>query len=113
MFIRHEEKIQHKQPVQLDLFEPYEYGYTFKVIVTNKTLGAEKLVAYHNGRGSQEGLFAELKLQNALAYVPTRTWTGNKVYMLCAILAHNLCRDLQTGCPPGYANLGASAQWPA
>jgi len=95
VFIRHEEKIQHKQPVQLDLFEPYEYGYTFKVIVTNKTLGAEKLVAYHNGRGSQEGLFAELKSQNALAYVPTRTWTGNKVYMLCAILAHNLCRELQ------------------
>lgn len=95
VFMRHTEKIQNKKTVQLDLFEPFECGYTFKVIVTNKTLSAERLVAYHNGRGAQEGLFAELKSQNALAYVPTRTWLGNKVYMLSAILAHNVCRDLQ------------------
>lgn len=95
VFIRQLEKVQHKEPVQLDLFVPYEYGYTFKVIVTNKSLGASRLVQYHNGRGSQEGLFAELKSQNALAYVPTRTWLGNKVYLLAAVMAHNLCRDLQ------------------
>lgn len=94
VFIRQLEKIQHKEPVQLDLFTPYEYGYTFKVIITNKTRSAGKLMAYHNGRGSQEGLFAELKSQNALAYVPTRTWRGNQVYMLSAVLAHNLTREL-------------------
>ena len=51
-------------------------------------------MAYHNGRGSQEGIFAELKSQNALAYVPTRTWRGNQVYMLSAVLAYNLAREL-------------------
>ncbi len=95
VFIRQLEKVQNKEPVQLDLFTPYEWGYTFKVIVTNKTLGAKTLMAYHNGRGSQEGLFAELKSQNALSYVPTRTWLGNQVFMLSAILAHNLSRELQ------------------
>lgn len=33
-------KKQQKDPVQLDLFEPYVYGFEFKVIVTNKLLGA-------------------------------------------------------------------------
>ena len=67
------------QAVQLDLFIPYEYGYTFKVVLTNEKLTAAKVVALHNGRGSQEGLFAELKSQNALSYVPTRTWYADQV----------------------------------
>jgi hypothetical protein len=95
VFIRQIDKIQYKEPVQLDLFTPYEYGHTFKVIITNKTLGAGHLMAYHNGRGSQEGIFAELKSHNALSYVPTRTWRGNQVYRLSAVLAHNLARELQ------------------
>ena len=76
VFIRQLEKVQHKEPVQLDLFTPYEYGYTFKVIITNKPLSAGKLMAYHNGRGSQEGVFAELKSQNAQAYVPHEPGEG-------------------------------------
>jgi len=28
-------------------------------------------------------------------YIPTRTWEGNKVYMLSSILAHNVSRELQ------------------
>jgi hypothetical protein len=27
--------------------------------------------------------------------VPTRTWRGNQVYLLSAVLAHNLSRELQ------------------
>jgi hypothetical protein len=42
VFIRQQEKTQHKEPVQLDLFTPYEYGYTFKVIITHKTLSVGK-----------------------------------------------------------------------
>ena len=56
LFIRTRAKKQRKGPVQLDLFVPHEYGYEFKVIVTNKTLCAERVTAYHEGRGSQEGL---------------------------------------------------------
>jgi len=41
-----------RSQIQLDLFVPYEYGYDFKVIVTNKRIHARKLLAYHNGRGA-------------------------------------------------------------
>jgi hypothetical protein len=44
---------------------------------------------------SQEGIFAELKSDNALGYVPTRTWVGNQIYLLSVLLAHNLGRELQ------------------
>jgi hypothetical protein len=36
-----------------------------------------------------------LKSNNALSYVPTRTWRGNQVYMWSAVMAHNLSRELQ------------------
>jgi hypothetical protein len=50
-------------PVQLDLFVPQQTGYEFKVIATNKTVSPATILAFHNGRGAQEGLFAQLKTQ--------------------------------------------------
>ena len=93
--IRQRNRVQHKEAVQLDLFVPYEYGYDFKVIVTNKRVSAKKVLAYHNGRGAQEGLFAELKSQAQMDYVPTQRLAGNQVYVLAAMLAHNLNREMQ------------------
>jgi hypothetical protein len=52
-------------------------------------------LAFHNGRGSQEGIFAELKSQAQMDYIPTRRQAGNQVYLLAAILAHNLSREMQ------------------
>lgn len=98
--IRKTVSIRRKGPVQLDLFEPHQTGYDFKVIVTNKKLGPAALAAFHEGRGSQEGLFAELKSDNAMGYVPTRTWRGNRIYLLAAILSHNLNRELQMQIDP-------------
>jgi hypothetical protein len=95
LFVRTRNRKQFKEPVQLDLFVPYEYGHDFKVIVSNKDLGAKSLLAFHNGRGTQEGLFAELKSQTQLEYVPTRRLVGNQVYVLSAMIAHNLNRELQ------------------
>lgn len=95
IFVRQHVKEQYKKVVQLDLFIPYVYGYEFKVVITNKKLSAGKAVSFHNGRGSQEGLFAELKSQNQMAYIPSSTWNGNQVYLTSAILAHNLSRELQ------------------
>ena len=95
VFIRTRNRKQYKEPVQLDLFIPYEYGYDFKVIVTNKRLGARKVLSYHNGRGAQEGTFAELKSQTQLDYIPTRRQAGNRVFVLAAMLAHNLNREMQ------------------
>jgi len=93
--IRQRSRKQHKEPVQLNLFIPYEYGYDFKVIITNKQFSAKKVLTYHNGRGAQEGLFAELKSQTQMDYVPTRNRAGNQVYLISAMLAHNLNREMQ------------------
>jgi hypothetical protein len=95
LFIRTEVTVQQKGPIQLDMFEPQEHGYEFKVIVTNKKISARKVVKYHEGRGYQENIFAELKSQGAMDYVPVKTWIGNKIYLLCNLLAHNLVRELQ------------------
>ena len=77
---------------------PYEYGYDFKVIVTNKPMSAKKTLSFHNGRGAQEGVFAELKSQTQMDYVPTRGKAGNQVYLLWAVLAHDLNREMQMLC---------------
>ena len=95
LFIRKRVHRQHKEPLQLDLFVPHEQGYDFKVIVTNKRLSAKRIVAFHEGRGSQEGIFAELKTHCQMDYVPVTTRVGNQPFMFSAILAHNLGRELQ------------------
>ncbi|MGB5678816.1 MAG: IS1380 family transposase [Gammaproteobacteria bacterium] len=98
VFVRNQNRQQYKGAVQLDLFIPYAYGYDFKVIITNKHLSAKKALRFHNGRGAQEGVFAELKSQTQMDYVPTRRKAGNQVYLLSAVLAHNLNRELQMLC---------------
>jgi hypothetical protein len=95
VFVRKKVKQQQKGPVQLDLFIPYEYGYQFKVIVTNKQVSAKKLLAFHNGRGSQEGILGELKSQVQADYVPVRGWLGNRIWLLAGMLAHNVVREMQ------------------
>lgn len=95
VFLRHKVQQQHKEPVQIDLFIPHQWGYDFTVILTNKRTRMKKVVAFHNGRGAQENLFGELKSQCQMDYVPVRTLAGNQTYLLCAILAHNLARELQ------------------
>jgi hypothetical protein len=100
IFIRKQVRCQDKAPVQLDLFRPTEYGYDFKVIVTNKRASPRKVVAFHEGRGSQEGIFAELKSHCQMDYVPVTTRAGNQLYMFAGILAHNLTRELQMQVTP-------------
>ena len=95
IFIQKHVRRQNKAPIQLDLFEPVEYGCEFKVIVTNKRISPRKVVLFHEGRGSQEGIFAELKTHCQMGYVPVNTRVGNQLYMFAGILAHNLTRELQ------------------
>ena len=88
-------------PLQLDLFVPQQTGYEFKVIATNKTVSPATILAFHNGRGAQEGLFAQLKTQCQLDYVPCRRLVGNQLFLHAGVLAHNLGRELQmTARPP-------------
>lgn len=95
LFVRKRTAIRDKGPVQLDLFVPQQNGCEFKVLVTNKTIRAKEVISYHNGRGAQEGVFAELKSHGQLDYVPTQTLAGNQIFLLSAALAHNLNRELQ------------------
>ena len=95
IFIKKQVICQDKSPIQLDLFKPIEYGYEFKVIVTNRKIKPRKVVLFHEGRGSQEGIFSELKTHCQMDYVPVKTRVGNQLYMFAGILAHNLTRELQ------------------
>ena len=100
LVVRTRTPIRQRGPVQLDLFVPHAYGYEFKVVVTNKQTQARSIVAFHNGRGAQEAIFAELKSQGQLGYVLSRGWIANQVFLLANVLAHNLCRELQMAVRP-------------
>jgi hypothetical protein len=95
VFIRTCKRRQYKEPVQLDVFIPYEYGYDSKVIITNMRLSAKKVMNFHNGRGAQKGMFAEFNSQTQMDYIPTCRQAGNLVYRLSAMLTHNLNREMQ------------------
>jgi hypothetical protein len=95
VFIRTRSKKQLKGPLQLDLFIPHEYGYEFKVIITNKTLRPKRITAYHEGRGSQESIFGELKSHCYQDYIPVRSLHGNQTYLLAGLFAYNLVRELE------------------
>lgn len=105
LFVRTCARKQHKGPVQLDLFIPYEYGYEFKVILTNKPVAAPTVLRYHNGRGSQEGIFGELKSNCQMDYIPVRRRCGNQLYLLASLFAHNLTRELQMQLSPPQRGL--------
>ncbi len=113
VIFRHRVKKPRKGPIQLDLFEPLEPEYEYKVVMTNKKVSARALLEYHNGRGSQESVFAELKTGLNLDYIPTRRLVPNQAYLLCAVLAHNMGRHLQMiARPPSRnTNLRRAALW--
>jgi len=95
IFTRKKTKKQHKGPMQLHLFEPRDFNYDYKVIVTNKPESTKTVVLFHNGRGSQEALFGDAKNDAALDAIATKRLAGNQIYTLCAMMAHNLSRELQ------------------
>jgi len=113
VFICTETKKQSKEPVQLDLFEPVESGMDFKVIVTNKKGGTASVVKYHEGRGYQEKIFGEVKSQLPMGYIPCRRRMANEMYMQCAVLTHNLGRELQMSVEPRRLSPGVkrTAMW--
>jgi Transposase DDE domain group 1 len=90
----------------LHLFEPKDLHFDYKVIVTNKTESARSVVLFHNGRGSQEMIFGEAKTDVALDVLPSRRLVGNQIFTLCAMMAHNMCREIQMlACPPAPRSL--------
>ena len=95
LILRHRVPLLQREPLQLDLFRPSQRGYEFKTVLTNKSGSARRILLFHNGRSSQENGFSELKGQSQMNYVPTKRLAGNQLYLLCALQAHNLYRELQ------------------
>lgn len=95
LVIRQEVMQQRKGELQLDLFEPRSWQYEYKVIVSNKKVTAKAVTRYHEGRGSQEGIFGELKTDVAMGHIPVRTRNGNQAYLIAGLMGHNLLRELQ------------------
>jgi len=95
IFTRRKSQKQRKGPLQLDLFEPRDFNFDYKVMVTNKKESAKSVVLFHNGRGSQEAIFGDAKSDVALNVIPCRRLVANQVFTLCAMMAHNLSRGIQ------------------
>jgi hypothetical protein len=95
IFTRKKNKKQRKGPLQLQLFEPVDFNYDYKVIVTNKSESTKNVVLFHNGRGSQEAIFGDAKNDTALDIVPCRRLAANQVFTISAMMAHNLSREVQ------------------
>lgn len=106
IFIRQRVRLQRKGPIQLDLFVLTDEKYEYKVIVTNKRTSARNILLFHNGRGSQEGTLGELKSDVGIGYLPCRKLVANQHYMVAAILAHTLTRELQMVTTHRHQGLG-------
>ena len=113
LFVRRKVRRQVKGALQLDLFEPREIDHDYRVVVTNKMGSAHSVLLFHYGRGTQEGIFAESKQQVGLDLIPTRRLLGNQMVTLCAMMAHNLGREMQMLAQPRarYARAKRPAAW--
>lgn len=113
VFTRKKNKKQRKGPLQLKLFEPVDFDYDYKVIVTNKTESAKSVVLFHNGRGSQEAIFGDAMTDTALDVIPCRRLAANQVFMVSAMLTHNLSREIQMLAQPAAPRATAkrAAAW--
>lgn len=98
--IRRKHPVRRKGPLQLDLFEPVDHDFQYKVVVTNKRIGAASILKFFNGRGIHEQLFGEAKQHASLDYVPCRRLIPNQIYVVSSMLAHNLSRELQIRAEP-------------
>ena len=111
IFIRKRAQKQRKGPIQLHLFEPRDFNFEYKVVVTNKTESAKSVVVFHNGRGAQEAIFGNAKKDAGLDVIPTKRLVGNQVFTICSMMAHNLSREIQMLAAP--ASLRARPKRPA
>ncbi len=78
-----------KGPLQLDLFEPVDLKYQYKVVVTNKMESAKAVVLFHNGRGSQEATFGNVKNDTALSVIPCKRLVANQVFTIPSLFARH------------------------
>jgi len=80
---------------QLDLFTPNDGVYEYSVIMSNKTISADKILDFFNGRCAMEHQIGELKGEFAFDVVPTKSYQGNSAHQNISLLAYNLVRNFQ------------------
>jgi len=69
--------------------------------VTNKTGSAKKVVLFHKGRGSWEGILGDAKNNAALDVIHSGPSAGNQIFTLCTMMiTQNLSREKQTRAAP-------------
>ncbi|MFK7889506.1 MAG: hypothetical protein AB8B63_01725 [Granulosicoccus sp.] len=61
LFIRQFNTKKQKTLIQLDLLEPISYDFDFEIVITNRKDSLARSVVLREKRGSQEGIFAEIK----------------------------------------------------
>lgn len=85
-----------REPVtQLDLFSPNDGVYEYQVIASNKTLEAQNLMDFFNGRCAMEHDIAELKGEFAFDVIPTKDWEANSAHQQLSLLGYNLVKNFQ------------------
>lgn len=80
---------------QLDFFTPDDGIYEYSVLLSNKSLSAENLLHFYNGRCQMEAHIAELKGEFAFDVIPTRHYQGNSAHQQISLLAYNLVKNFQ------------------
>jgi hypothetical protein len=88
--------VQRKGPLQLDLFEPRDYQFEYKAVVSNKQTHARSVLRYHNGRGSQEGVLGEAKQYAQLEFIPCRRLVPNQPRVRGTTAKRQTLWDFQT-----------------
>lgn len=87
---------QSRRNFQLDLFDPDDGHYEYSAILTNKRLNHRNLWHFHNGRGSHEKVYGELKGGLAFDCLPSLSEPANAAWQMLSVLAFNLSRAFQT-----------------
>jgi len=108
VFICQQRAVQRKGPIQLDLFEPNDIDYDYKVVVTNKTTTLGNVIGFHEGRGQQENLFSQISSQCHMQHVPVRHRHGNELYLAASVMVHNLLHELQMRTEPKHRHTNHS-----
>jgi len=77
------------------------------------TQRAATVVAFHEGRGEQEGLIGELKADCGVDRVPAKRLVANQIHLLTSLIAHNIGRELQisAGPEPACNTVHRAALW--
>lgn len=87
-----DEQIKNRRGEQLDLFNPSDPQYRYRLYVTNLTqeqCDAHAVHSFYSGRGAHEKDIGELKSEFAFDVIPSRGYSGNSAWQQLSVLGYN------------------------